>query len=72
MKPSSAVLKRKNLILNQSKIDRAKRIFRVATETEAIDRALDQAADLEKFRRELDQGFETLVGKGGFKDRFTR
>ena len=72
MKPSSAVLKRKNLILNQSKIDRAKRIFRVSTETEAIDHALDQAADLEKFRRELDRGFETLLGKGGFKNRFSR
>ena len=67
----SSALRRKNLILNQAKIDRAKRIFGVATETEAIDRALDQAADLAAFRREVETGLEGLIGKGGFKDRFS-
>ena len=66
-----ASLRRKNVVLDQTKIDRVKRIFGVATETEAIDRALDQAADLAAFRRELDQGFKGLLGKGGFTDHFT-
>jgi hypothetical protein len=65
-------LKRKNVVLDQTKIDRAKRIFGVTTETEAIDRALDEAADLAAFRRELDRGFQELLGKGGFRDRFSR
>ena len=69
--PATA-LRRKNVVLDQKKIDRAKRIFGVSTETEAIDRALDQAADLAAFRRELDRGFEALIGKGGFKDHFSR
>jgi hypothetical protein len=65
-----ASLRRKNIVLDQKKIDRVKRIFGAATETEAIDRALDQAADLAAFRRELDMGFKELLGKGGFKDHF--
>lgn len=63
-------IRRKNLLLNQAKIDRAKRIFKASTETEAIHRALDAVADLESFQRELDKGFDVLVGSGGFTDRF--
>jgi hypothetical protein len=66
----SAHIRRKNLLLDQSKIDRAKRIFRVATETEAIHRALDVVVDLETFQRELDKGFDALIGNGGFTNRF--
>ena len=64
-------IRRKNLLLDQLKIDRAKRIFRASTETEAIHRALDAAADLEAFQRELDKGFDTLIGAGVFTDRFS-
>ncbi len=64
------VKKRKNLILDQSKIDRAKAIFGVATETEAIDRALDAADDLARFRDEVARGLPDLLGKGGFTDHF--
>lgn len=64
------IKKRKNLILDQSKIDRAKAIFGVATETEAIDRALDAADDLARFREEVERGLPDLLGKGGFTDRF--
>jgi hypothetical protein len=64
-------IRRKNLLLDQSKIDRAKRIFRASTETETIHRALDAAADLEAFQREMDKGFDALIGKGGFTDRFS-
>src|SRR5437773_9759990 len=65
-------IRRKNLLLDQSKIDRARRIFRASTETEAIHRALDAVVDLEAFRRELDKGFDALVGAGGFTDRFSK
>jgi hypothetical protein len=63
-------LKRKNLILDQAKIDRAKEILGVATETEAITRALDAVNDLAAFRDEVDRGLDELVGRGGFSDRF--
>jgi hypothetical protein len=63
-------LRRKNLILNQDKIDRAWEIFGVTTDTEAIDRALDAANDLALFRAEVDTGFNNLLGKGGFTDYF--
>lgn len=66
-----ADIRRKNLLLDQTKIDRAKRILKVSSETEAIDRALDAVADLEAFQRELDRGFDALIGAGGFSDRFT-
>lgn len=66
-----AHIRRKNLLLDQTKIDRARRIFQVSTETETIDRALDAVVDLEVFRRELDKGFDTLIGAGGFTDRFS-
>ena len=67
-KPDVAILKRKNVVLDQTKINRAKRIFDVDTETEAIDLALKQALDLSEFWRDLDRGFNKLIGKGGFKD----
>ena len=64
-------IRRKNFLLDQVKIDRAKRILRTPTETEAIHRALDAVAGLEAFQRELDRGFDALIGRGGFKDRFS-
>ena len=67
----SSDIRRKNLLLDQAKIDRAKRILKASSETEAIDRALDAVADLEAFQRELDRGFDALIGTGGLSDRFT-
>ena len=67
-KPDVVILKRKNVVLDQIKINRAKRIFDVDTETEAIDLALKQALDLSEFWRDLDRGFNKLLGRGGFKD----
>jgi hypothetical protein len=63
-------LRRKNLILDQGKIDRAKKLLGAATETEAITRALDAVNDLARFRVEVDSALDGLVGKGGFKDFF--
>ena len=64
------VLRRKNLILDQVKIDEAKAVLGTATETETITRALDAINDLAAFNRELEKGFDDLVGGGGFTDRF--
>jgi hypothetical protein len=63
-------LKRKNLILDQSKIDRAKEILGAATETEAIHLALDEVRELARFREETETGLRDLLGHGGFADHF--
>lgn len=63
-------LRRKNLILDQAKIDRAKKVLGAATETETITRALDAVADLARFRAEMEAGLAGLVGSGGFEDFF--
>jgi len=63
-------LKRKNLILDQRKIDRAKEILGAATETEAIHLALDEALELARFREETETGLRALLGHGGFADHF--
>ena len=70
--PSSTATqrRRKNFLLSQAKIDRARRILGVATETEAIERALDAVADLEAFRRESDAALTEMVGRGGIVDYF--
>jgi hypothetical protein len=63
-------LRRKNLILDQAKIDRAKRILKAATETETIHRALETVSDLAGFQAEVDAGLDQLLGRGGFVDFF--
>jgi hypothetical protein len=63
-------LKRKNLILDQQKINRVREILGAATETEAIHRALDEALELARFRQETDAGLHDLLGRGGFADHF--
>jgi hypothetical protein len=65
-----ARMRRKNLILDQAKIDRAKRILRAHTETETIHRALEAVTDLARFRAELDSGLDVMLGRGGFTDHF--
>jgi hypothetical protein len=55
---------RKNLRLNQAKIDRAKKILGTKTETETIEQALDLVA----FRDEVVAGLENLAGSGILKD----
>jgi hypothetical protein len=65
-------LKRKNLILDQRKIDRAKEILGAATETETIHRALDEVRELARFREETEAGLHDLLGRGGFADHFAR
>jgi hypothetical protein len=62
--------RRKNLFIDQRRIDRAKVLLRVDTETEAIDRALALVEDLAQFEAEVDHGLAGLIGKRGFVDRF--
>ena len=64
------VLRRKNLILDQGKIDKAKKALGAATETETITRALDAVTELARFRSEVDAGLVELLGRGGVEDHF--
>ena len=64
------VRRRKNLFIDQRRIDRAKALLHTDTETETIDRALALVEDFAAFQAEVDRGLADLVGKGGFADRF--
>ena len=52
---------RKNVVMDQRKLDAARRALGVETETEAIDQALDFVA----FREELARGFTAVRRSGG-------
>jgi len=55
---------RKNVVMDQRKLDIARRALGVDTETEAIDQALDFVV----FREELAKGFAAVRRSGGVKD----
>jgi len=55
---------RKNVVMDQRKLDVARRALGVDTETEAIDQALDFVA----FREELAKGFRAVRRSGGIDD----
>ena len=57
---------RKNVVMDQDKLDAARRALGVDTETEAIDLALDFVA----FRRELARGIAAIRRGGGIEDVF--
>src|SRR5688500_4768848 len=57
---------RKNVVMDQRKLDLARRALGVRTETEAIDQALDLVA----FREELVRGFTAVRRSGGVGDVF--
>ena len=57
---------RKNVAMDQRKLDAARRALGVATETEAIDLALDFVA----FRREVARGLAAMRRAGGIDDVF--
>ena len=59
---------RKNMVMDQRKLDSARRALGVDTETEAIDQALDFVA----FREELTSGFAAVRRSGGVDDVFER
>lgn len=55
---------RKNVVMDQRKLDAARRALGVETETEAIDLALDFVA----FRQELARGIAAVRRSGGVDD----
>jgi hypothetical protein len=57
---------RKNMLMDQKKLDEAKRVLKTATETETIDAALDEIA----FRHGLVDGMRALKRAGGLADLF--
>jgi hypothetical protein len=57
---------RKNMVMDQRKLDAARRALGVDTDTEAIDRALDFVA----FRREVAEGIAAMRRAGGIEDVF--
>ena len=59
---------RKNLRLNQAKLDRARRILGTETETETVEQALDLVA----FRQEAIAGVRRLAGSKTLRDPFAR
>ena len=67
-RPRRAGWVRKNVVMDQRKLDMARRALGVETETEAIDLALDSVA----FRRELTRGIEAVSRSGGVVDIFDR
>ncbi len=62
--------RRKNLFIDQHRLDRVKALLHSETETDAIDRALALAEDFAAFETEVNRGLAVLVGRGGFVDRF--
>lgn len=63
--------RRKNVFIDQQRIDRVKLLLRTDTETETIDRALALAEDFAMFEDEVTRGLAGLVGRGGFTDDFS-
>jgi hypothetical protein len=59
---------RKNVVVDQRKLDVARRVLGVETETEAIDVALD----LVSFRRQLVRGIDAVRRAGGIEDVFEK
>ncbi len=62
--------RRKNIFIDQHRIDRVKVLLHAETETETIDRALALAEDFAGFQAAIDRGLVALVGRGGFRDYF--
>jgi hypothetical protein len=54
------------MLMDQKKLDEAKRVLKTGTETETIDAALDEIA----FRHGLVDGMRALKRSGGLKDLF--
>lgn len=59
-------IRRKNVNIDQTKLDRVRKLLGTETETEAIDQALDMIL----FREELVQGIERIAGIGGVENVF--
>jgi len=63
--------RRKNVFIDQERIDRVRSLLRADSETETIDRALALAEDFATFDAQVTRGLADLVGQGGFVDHFS-
>ena len=63
--------RRKNVFIDQERIDRVRTLLRADSETETIDRALALAEDFAAFDAEVTAGLAGLAGRGGFTDHFS-
>ncbi len=63
--------RRKNIFIDQERIDRVRTLLRADSETETIDRALALAEDFVLFETEVMRGLEGMIGRGGFTDHFS-
>lgn len=63
MAKTRRVIRRKNMLIDQNKLDAAKSALGAATETAAVDAALE----LVVFRAEVFQGLDALVEAGGLE-----
>lgn len=66
MRAEKPRIRRKNVNIDQSKLDRAVQILGAQSETDAI----DQALSLLIFRDELVAGIQRIGGSGGVEDVF--
>ena len=62
----SVSVRRKNLNIDQEKLDRVVELLGARSETEAIDRLLDEAL----FRQELIASVDRIAGRGGMENYF--
>ncbi len=58
-----AAVKKKTYNLNEGMIEKARRLFNVKTDTEAIQRALQKTID----DREIEESLDGLIKKGRFR-----
>jgi hypothetical protein len=73
MKTPTSARKHKHFVLNQAKLKKAQRILRTRTETETIDRALDDVIDQhERNRRAWAATEELLKSRVRLRDVFGR
>ncbi|MDB4915452.1 MAG: hypothetical protein JWM95_3096 [Gemmatimonadetes bacterium] len=62
--------RRKNIFIDQDRMDRVRVLLQADTETETIDRALAIAEDYSAFEAEVMDGLASLRGRGGIVDHF--
>jgi len=66
-KRAKSRVRRKNLNIDQAKLDRVRELLDAASETDAIDQALSMLL----LREELIEGIERIAGTGGVDDVFS-
>ena len=67
----SQIRRRKNIFIDQERIDRVRTLLRADSETETIELALTLAEDYARFEAEVMAGLASLGGRGGVVDHFS-